>query len=202
MDATKLLVIAFLTKFLARHQSHVYIREKYGQDQLKLCRSYEKLCIRKEKCTSDLAFLLSCKKEKLVPTFARPKISIKAPDKLTKQIAKLIIKTEIKNKHEIKKQITKELREINKRLKNETSFLLFNALMYRVRLNVDVKRKKWRSVHEKKLNTLRSSIHTRDTTFRTIFYLSARPMSFRLRWITMYHLRMTKDQTNDQRGGV
>ena len=83
METTKLLIIAFITKFLAHNHLHKYISEKYGQDTLKLCRSFEKLCLRKEKCATDLEFLASCRKEKLVPTFARPKLSISAPEKLT-----------------------------------------------------------------------------------------------------------------------
>ena len=90
MDATKLLLISFVVKFIARNQLFVYIREKYGHDTLKLCRSWKRLCVRKQKCDTDLEFLLACRKEKLVPKFAQPKLCIdKVPIKLKKQIAKV-----------------------------------------------------------------------------------------------------------------
>ena len=62
----------------------------------------ERLNIRYEKARCDLSFLLACKKENLLPTFAQPKISIITNKKLKYDIGKLIIKTEIKNKTEIR----------------------------------------------------------------------------------------------------
>ena len=125
MDATKLLVISFAIKYLARNQIFIYIREKYGLETIKLCRSWERLCIRKEKCKSDIEYLLTCRKERLIPKFAIPMLSLnKVPEKLKKQIAKLIVKAEIKNKHAIRKKILKDIRKVNKQIQDRTSFLL------------------------------------------------------------------------------
>ncbi len=40
-------------------------------------RNYERLLRRQAKLRCDLSFLLTCKKEKLTPNFAKPKLSIK-----------------------------------------------------------------------------------------------------------------------------
>ena len=154
MESTKLLVIAFLIKFLARNHIFKYIREKYGHDASKLCRSYEKLSLRKQKVELDLNFLVKCRKENLSPKFADPKLSIRSPEKLKKKISKLIIQTEIKNKHTIKKTILKDLRNTIQQIQNKTSFLTHQALKYKVRLNVAYKKGKWQDVHEKKLQNL------------------------------------------------
>ena len=61
------------------------------------CRSYERLTIRQDKIICGLKFLVSCRKEKLIPKFAKPKISIKAPKKVKLKIGQLIVQTEIKN---------------------------------------------------------------------------------------------------------
>ena len=77
----------------------------HGIEALRQCRGLEKDIIRYEKLCQDLQFLLICKKEGLVPIFAKPKLSITADQKLRKQIASLLIKIELKNKHRIKLQI-------------------------------------------------------------------------------------------------
>ena len=118
MDISSLLVITFLIKIYSRNHIFKYIKQKHGNDTQRLCRSYEKLRIRYEKCRDDLDFLLSCKKERLVHTFAKPKLSIEGNEKLRKDIAYLIIKTEITNKHKIKNQIKEELQVKNEHLRN------------------------------------------------------------------------------------
>ena len=70
------------------------------------------MCIKKDKCIADLDFLTSCKKEKLFPSFAQRKFSIKSSKKLEWKIAKLIIEVEIKNKHAVKKKLQKEATEV------------------------------------------------------------------------------------------
>ena len=141
MESTNLLVIIFLAKLFARNPIFTYIRQKYGQDNLKLCRSYERLNIRHEKINDDLLFLSTCKKEGLIPKFAKPKLSIDVPYKIKKKIAKLIIKTEIANTHAIRKKIKKDLADNIKRVKSCLSFICLNGLRYQVGVNVKNKKK-------------------------------------------------------------
>jgi hypothetical protein len=104
-----LLVFTFILKLLARTNLFTNIREKHGLSTLHAVRNYERLLKREAKIQLDLKFLLTCKKEGLSPTFARPKLSIKETTKLRNKITKIIIETEIANKHQTKKKIKDDL---------------------------------------------------------------------------------------------
>ena len=82
LSATNLLVFTFLIKIFSRKPIFTHIKEQYGNEALRQCRGYEREVIRYEKLRYDLRFLLVCKKEGLLPTFARPKLSITGDDKL------------------------------------------------------------------------------------------------------------------------
>ena len=73
-----LLVLGFLIKIYACKPLFTYIREKHGLQTLRQCRVFEKLIIRYEKSLHDLRFLLACKKEGLVPKFARLNEQVKS----------------------------------------------------------------------------------------------------------------------------
>ena len=151
-----LLVLGFLYKILSRKPLFAYIREKHGIETLRQSQVFEKLVIRYEKSLQDLRFLLTCKKEGLVPTFARPKLSIEGGTRIRKGIASIIIKSELKNKHRTKNELKKEIERLCQTIRGSTSFLLFNSLRYKIRLVVSARRKKWMAVHKKKLDALRS----------------------------------------------
>ena len=153
-----LLVLGFLYKIFSRKPLFAYIREKHGIQTLRQCRVFEKLIIRYEKTLQDLRFLLACKKEGLIPTLARPKLSIATSAKIRKGIAAVIIKAELKNKHRIRNELKKEIAEKSRAIRETTSFLLFNALRYKIRTVAATRRKKWKEVHNKKLDALRSKI--------------------------------------------
>ena len=99
MLSINLLVITFVIKLFSRKPLFTYTREQNGIETLQQCRGLEKDTLRYEKLNADLRFLLICKKEGLVPTFAKPKLSIEFDVKLRKDIAPLIIKTELKIRH-------------------------------------------------------------------------------------------------------
>lgn len=157
-----LLVIAFIIKLLAQNHLFKYLKEKHGQDTFLLCRKYEKLCVRQEKTKDDLRFLLKCKHEKLLPVFARPKLSIKTDYKTKCSIAKLIIQTELKNKHRIKNKQRNELIKLNCLIRSKVNFLLFEAFIYKVRCFVNKKRCKWIKTHDKKIECLRSQLPAKN----------------------------------------
>ena len=139
MFSINLLVITFVIKLFSRKPLFTYIREQNGIETLEQCRGLEKDTLRYEKLNADLRFLLICKKEGLVPTFAKPKLSIEFDVRLRKDIASLIIKTELKNKHRLKNKLKDELRIRSQTIGNSTSSLLFQALRYRIRSVVDSK---------------------------------------------------------------
>ena len=163
MDHTTLLVIAFVIKILSRNHLFSYIKEKHGNLQLRLCRVYERTCIRHEKVRHDLDFLLKCKKEHLTPKFAKPKLAVKENGKLKIGIARLIVKAEITNKHNIRNDLRKEMRKQNMEIQKGLSFPLFNALRYKIRININIKKKRWEMIHEKKLKVLRGKTVLFDT---------------------------------------
>ena len=157
MLLTNLLVFGFVFKLLSRKPIFAYINEKHGNETLRLCRGLEKDIIRYEKTSYDLRFLLQCKKESLVPIFAKPKLSIPGDEKLRKQIASLIIKTELKNKHRVRNALKREISEKSRQIQERTSFLLFNALRYKIRMIIASRRKKWLKTHTRKLERLQEN---------------------------------------------
>ena len=69
-------------------------------------RSLEKLKTKFTKVSADIRYIRTCKKEQLIPTFARVNVSLKdVTFKLRKKIATLIIEAEIQNKHSEKRKL-------------------------------------------------------------------------------------------------
>ena len=97
-----------IIKIFTRTKLLSTIKEKHGQDTLHEVRAYERLCKRHEKANCDLQFLLTCKRERLCPNFARPKLSIKADPKTKGKIGRIVVETEIRNKHNAKKELSKK----------------------------------------------------------------------------------------------
>ena len=93
-----LLIITFLIKLYAHKNIFQFITEKYGQDTTTLSRSIEKKRTKLKKISSDLRFLTTCKRNKLIPTFAKPKISINVNYSVKWKIATTIIDAEMRNK--------------------------------------------------------------------------------------------------------
>ena len=101
-----LLVILFILKLYARNNTFKYIKEKHGQDVIKIVRSYESLKTRYMKVKADIKFVKSCKKENLTPTFAKVNLAIKnGSKKLKLRIARIVMESEMQNKHYEKKKL-------------------------------------------------------------------------------------------------
>ena len=95
---TRILSLTFIIKILSQ-SIFKYSREKYRTSNLRLCQGYERLIARFEKNRLDITFLLKCKQERIIPKFARPKLSLQEKNaNLTKRIATLIVKAELKRK--------------------------------------------------------------------------------------------------------
>ena len=105
----RLLVLNFLIKLYALRNIFEFISEKYGQAATKLARKIEKNRTKLKKIKCDIRFLTTCKRNKLIPTFAKPKIAIKINRSIENKIASTIIETEIRNKQKKQNRLVKEL---------------------------------------------------------------------------------------------
>ena len=62
------------------------------------------------KTEADIHFIKTCKRENIIPTFAKVKLSIKhGSKKLHSKIARLVMETELQAKHQTKKKIKREI---------------------------------------------------------------------------------------------
>ena len=118
-----LLIITFIIRLYAHKNIFQYITEKYGQDTTTLSRSIEKKRTKLKRIKSDLNFLITCKRNKLIPTFAKPKISIKTNFTLRWKIAIAIIDAEIRNKQRKQSRLKKEAVLETNRLKSQIGYI-------------------------------------------------------------------------------
>ena len=81
-------------------------------------RSYESLKTKYMKVQSDIKLINSCKKESLIPTFAKFNLSIKnASRKLKSRIGRTVMESEIESKLHKKKKLKKDILLISNQLK-------------------------------------------------------------------------------------
>ena len=61
------------------------------------------------KVNQDINFIKTCRRENLIPTFAKVKIAIKINnDKLKKKLARVILDTELQQKHNQRRKVKRE----------------------------------------------------------------------------------------------
>ena len=93
----------------ARINVFKFIKKKYGQDVITAVRNDEKVKTKCMKAAQEIKFTKSCKKEHLVPTFAKVNLSIKSGSyELNCKISKLIMQKELDNKHHEKRKLRKK----------------------------------------------------------------------------------------------
>ena len=151
-----LLVILFTIKFLAHIDIFKYIRKKHGRYTLKITRKLEQYHYKIAKINLDIIYIKTCKKENLIPTFAKSKLAIKTNFKTKLRIARIIMETELQNKHYIKKNLKRNLLLAIDKIKGTFSCVLFIALIHKIRKIVNIKLSKVLKRHKKKLMVLRS----------------------------------------------
>ena len=82
---------------------------------------------------TDIVCIKSCKKEDLIPTFAKVNLANKiAGYKLKKKVVKPVMVTELQDKHYQILKIRKELRSIAISLKSLLGLILLNAVIHQV----------------------------------------------------------------------
>ena len=85
------------------------------------------------KLITDIVCIKSCKKEDLIPTFAKVNLANKiAGYKLKKKVVKPVMVTELQDKHYQILKIRKELRSIAVSLKSLLGLILLNAVIHQV----------------------------------------------------------------------
>ena len=159
MHPTQLLVLSFIYKLLSRKNIFNNIQEKHGNETARQCRQLGKSITKLSKVKLDLQFLLACKKESLIPSFAKPKLSVPADNKLQSKIAKVIIETELKNKHEISRSLRRNIKETTAKVQMELGFITYYGFKYKIGKTITNKKKKWLETHKKKLLKLRTDQH-------------------------------------------
>ena len=96
-----LLTLLFAIKLLARLNISKYIEKKYGDLALENVRSLKNIKHNWFKISKDINFIKTYKKEDLLPTFAKVKLTIKSGNKKIQQqkMARIIMNTELQQKH-------------------------------------------------------------------------------------------------------
>ena len=62
------------------------------------------------KVNQDINFIKTCRRENLIPTFAKVKIAIKINnDKLKQKLARVILDTELQQKHNQRRKVKREI---------------------------------------------------------------------------------------------
>ena len=85
------------------------------------------------KLITDIVCIKSCKKEDLIPTFAKVNLANKiAGYKLKKKVVKPVMVAELQDKHYQILKIRKELRSIAISLKSLLGLILLNAVIHQV----------------------------------------------------------------------
>ena len=95
-----------------------HIKKKHVEDILRIARKLEDLTNKHTKIQLDINFIKTCKREDLIPTFAKVNVAIKHSTQKSKiYIARAVMETEMQNKHQ-KRKIKKQIRDIKFQLKS------------------------------------------------------------------------------------
>ena len=101
-------------------------------------------------------FIKLCKKEQLIPTFAKVTVSIRnGTYKLKRKIARLVMETGLQNKHREKRELQKNIRSINVLLSTSLSVIVYNALLHQINIAVKSRIKVIKLWRGKKLHNLK-----------------------------------------------
>ena len=162
-----LLVNLFIISLYVCRNIFMHIYGKYGQDFLQLSRNVERCRQKISKVDCDIKFLLQCKRKKLTPVFAQPKISVKVDKHTRFKIATTIIEAELQNKHKKKRTLKIQNDELETNLFNKINILTKIALNHRIYNTLKGKKKKWTDFHQRKLEYLlqNQSPHTRISNY-------------------------------------
>ena len=113
----KLLFILFVIELYARIKTFKRL-EKHGQDIFKSSKTLENQISKHRKIQLDVSFIKQCKKENIIPTFAKVNVAIKhGTYKLKKKIAHTVMITELQNKHHERQKLKEDIIKTTSKLK-------------------------------------------------------------------------------------
>ena len=90
----------------------------------------------------------------MIPTFAKPTLSIKVCHSVKTKITRTIIDAELRNKYRKLKYLRKQLVEEKTELKNTIGFISYCTFDKLTNNRIQGKQTQWKSIHEKKLTVL------------------------------------------------
>ena len=105
----KVLVLLRALKLYARINNFKCMKEKYGQNAMKLARIIGKQRIKLSRLKCNIDYLLQCKRHNLIPTFSRSKTAIQISHYLCNKILKQFLEAELTNKHRKKKMLRRQI---------------------------------------------------------------------------------------------
>ena len=150
----KLFVILFLIRLYARIYIFKLIEEKYGRIGIKVARSIEIYRTKLSKSKCDIDFLLTCKRNNLIPTFARTKLAVKVNFKLRNKMSRQIIEAELKNKHRKKNILLNKIKKRQEELKSRVGYVTYVVFYHNINKVISKKRTDWMKTHHKKIEAL------------------------------------------------
>ena len=151
----KLLFVLFIIDLYARVNNFKRLK-KHGQDIYKLSKTLENQISKHRKIQLDISFIKQCKKENIIPTFAKVNIAIRhGTYKLKKKIAHTVMVTELQNKHHERRKLKKDIIKTTSKLKSSLSFIMYSTLLHQMNIAVKGKSRAITFRHKKKLLNLR-----------------------------------------------
>ena len=146
--------------FNARVNIFRHIKKKHVQDILRIARKLEDLTNKHTKIQLDINFIKTCKREDLIPTFAKVNVAIKHSTQQSKMnIARAVMETEMQNKHQ-KRKIKKQIRDIKFQLKSLLTLILYNTLLHQINVAVT---SRVNAIMTRNLNKLSNLCNKRST---------------------------------------
>ena len=169
----KFLVILIIIKIFAQINIFKHIGEKNGQYILRNVRSLEHIKKKYSKVNQDIRFIKTCRRENLIPTFAKVKIAFKINNsKLKQKLARIKLDTKLQQKHKQRRKLKREVIKLCNDKKQSISSVLFNAIIYYLDKSIKLKASFIKEQHNKKLyNLLRNDeLNNSDKTVKFIRY--------------------------------
>ena len=152
-----LLLILFAIKILSQVNIFKHIERKHRRQILKNVITLERPKGKWYKINKDIKFIKLCKKEYLIPTFAKVKLAIKSGNiKIQQKLARIIMEPVMQQKSRRKRKIRREIVKLSMDLKDSLGLILFNVIMYRSDRSLKLKSNVVSQRYVKKMSKMRN----------------------------------------------
>ena len=152
----KLLSWIFIIKLIANSNIFTYVLKKHGQKKLQQVRELESLMSRYIRLINDIKYIKSCKRDDIIPTFARVSNSVvKNNRKLNNKVSVLILNSELEHKHNERRDLLNNIKTFEQMVFCDISSTLKYAIRYKLVNTSTALKDKLHSRHEGKLSRLK-----------------------------------------------